>query len=1141
MDKIFEKDFKNIEEINEILGRANKSTNLKEICTLLGKISNNFKNLSWKNDEKDLIRNVHGLRNPYIQNKYNEKGAKIDFEILVHLDGVKAYFFQDNKLNQLNDDNLIKNVKGSILILIKKIKLVIDDFNGSKKQTNNQDLGFLLSICSYINDQKSIKSILFEFDSLKNNIGAINLDQKDSRYFLGSFLIKIGEISKKFSDIILNNNPEIKKLFSYLYSYRIIVAKTNCLSDTNDKRLNHIHFFLELKINDLICILQKIEGKIKFDCLIEPFYTFDFEISNELDDVSFYLCLGSVYLEEEHEKLSLSLTEEEKVKKEIESRNYFKINNVFSEKDLKKNQEDNCTLLKDVEVFDMAKKDLEKSYQNIDKWVQNSFLNSIIRILNEFEKRIEPYLSKLNLSKYPCLNGLLDFIKNHTIIQKDNDSKPQVKKLNIKLEFNDTDIKFLQDFFNTAKEFKNGIDLKNEILTIQKEWLDEKERKKELLEKYSSKFKFVKVNRENLLLIHSELEYFCSLYDKFDDFSDINTRIINTSFVITGEYLKNFYLLIEKGNFKEFNLRNHSIWIDDWKKAKKFRDDMIHNKKLDLKTKKEYKEFYDRIKNITKGWEKDFGFLIFKLGLNSSARFGTDDLRLYNDPDLLEKKYESLFSIYKNMLVLNRNFNSLGVKEIYEKIKNDLNTIEDEHIDFKFNIIWQLSLAEKNLNNYEKVVECLLIILRDLDKIKDEKQQIYLECCYKFDLSIAYIELSQFMKAWETADKVEQISKKVFDFSSWFIMSLPTKAKSNYELGFRDLSVKSNELSLFKYLNSVYTLSLPPILVIRTKCEITYEIATFYIHNFEIGKSESFLNYLNMLIKENEYILKNALGQQIVTYLSMESILMLKINILKCLFYEKKQSENYKNFYSICLDSIEDYYKFQNFDYTFNFDILFFKVYKKIDLNFKENNILDKFNFDSITLDKLNNNILVAYRDILINFYLSRIRFNNFETVLPILNYHINGLKKFCQFYIIFICKKKITPDKNNLSLETAIELYYLFDILIKYHLENPIKSKTINDEIHSKLEYDFKLVSNNLKAFIKGYECKKIDIRDFFNISYKNSLEKEIDKLNDQRKENILSYDRNLIDLHVNFRESLEKMDFFISDNKKFLLISKK
>ena len=75
--------------------------NLMDTCSFIGNL---MKNISWKEDNPEYIRNKHGFRSRWIKkpNKLNSDGARINFEMLSHL---KHLNIQDDWIQNFVKEN----------------------------------------------------------------------------------------------------------------------------------------------------------------------------------------------------------------------------------------------------------------------------------------------------------------------------------------------------------------------------------------------------------------------------------------------------------------------------------------------------------------------------------------------------------------------------------------------------------------------------------------------------------------------------------------------------------------------------------------------------------------------------------------------------------------------------------------------------------------------------------------------------------------------------------------------------------------------------------------------------------------------------------------------------------------------------
>ncbi|MDF2966001.1 MAG: hypothetical protein K0Q51_1389 [Rickettsiaceae bacterium] len=270
-----------IEEIlKEISNNRIMLKNLVQIGELLDKIS-------WQENNPDCIRNKHGYRSRYKEqgNKKNLYGAKIDFEMLGYLQKIKQYSEGPEAYTYINFLYYegLSQTRSSLEVLQKKIRFILSDESKASslmdrerdKLSDDNDLGYLKKLLAYLNDRECISKLIDLV--LKNDeemLTNLNFNGLESRYELGFFFVKLGEISKKISEYLKPDESTgflLNTLFTKLGHYRQLIKSNPCIIYKDHKSLAEIiASFLNIKpdlsnlLNEIIKLLRdkitNIEG-----------------------------------------------------------------------------------------------------------------------------------------------------------------------------------------------------------------------------------------------------------------------------------------------------------------------------------------------------------------------------------------------------------------------------------------------------------------------------------------------------------------------------------------------------------------------------------------------------------------------------------------------------------------------------------------------------------------------------------------------------------------------------------------------------------------------------------------------------------------------------------------------------------------
>jgi hypothetical protein len=177
--------------------------NFIETCSLIGNLT---KNISWKEDNPEYIRNKHGFRSRWVKkpNKLNSDGARINFEILSHLN---CLHIQEDWIQTFLMENF-DYVKLSFNCLKKKIHFILNDclFATTCSEQDEQCLSGLIRFLAFVHIKECIEKLKAILNKLNEESVNLNLNDKIHRFYLGYLLVNIGEIT---SEMIQCIKPEI--------------------------------------------------------------------------------------------------------------------------------------------------------------------------------------------------------------------------------------------------------------------------------------------------------------------------------------------------------------------------------------------------------------------------------------------------------------------------------------------------------------------------------------------------------------------------------------------------------------------------------------------------------------------------------------------------------------------------------------------------------------------------------------------------------------------------------------------------------------------------------------------------------------------------------------------------------------------
>ena len=180
--------------------------NLMDTCSFIGNL---MKNISWKEDNPEYIRNKHGFRSRWIKkpNKLNSDGARINFEMLSHL---KHLHNQDDWIQNFLKENF-DFFKLSFICLKNKIDIILNDCL-TMPINHGQDelyLNGLIRFLAFVNMKECIEKLKAVLNQLNEDGVKLNLKDKIHRFYLGYLLVNIGEIT---SEMIQPENDKARNI-----------------------------------------------------------------------------------------------------------------------------------------------------------------------------------------------------------------------------------------------------------------------------------------------------------------------------------------------------------------------------------------------------------------------------------------------------------------------------------------------------------------------------------------------------------------------------------------------------------------------------------------------------------------------------------------------------------------------------------------------------------------------------------------------------------------------------------------------------------------------------------------------------------------------------------------------------------------
>ncbi len=177
--------------------------NFIDTCSLIGNL---MKNMSWKEDNPEYIRNKHGFRSRWVKkpNKLNSDGARINFEILSYLNCLHT---QEDWIQNFLMENF-DYVKLSFNCLKKKIHFILNDcsFATTCSEQDEQCFSGLIRFLAFVHLKECIEKLKATLNKLNGESVNLNLNDKIHRFYLGYLLVNIGEIT---SEMIQCIKPEI--------------------------------------------------------------------------------------------------------------------------------------------------------------------------------------------------------------------------------------------------------------------------------------------------------------------------------------------------------------------------------------------------------------------------------------------------------------------------------------------------------------------------------------------------------------------------------------------------------------------------------------------------------------------------------------------------------------------------------------------------------------------------------------------------------------------------------------------------------------------------------------------------------------------------------------------------------------------
>ncbi len=289
-DLRLQKDLKTIMDLHRLLNSLILDTiEDSELVLQLKEIGSYMEQISWKEDEKECIRNKHGYRNRHKDsgNNINEEGAKFDFEALSRLkdlahDPDKSYLLLGDKgLLKQSLDTLTRKTQYLLAYyydnLSNEQKCQIPSLTAQTRQpAQNDDVGFLKVMAAFYHDRQCLRRLitfLDDFDSQK--YGDLDLHDPIRRYQLGYFFTQFGEISKEISEFIkpehnlksAEKNPT-RFLFGKLGKFRQIIKDRPWVVSGNDHSiLQNMLIRFQLSTTSLRSLLRELVDRIESTCI----------------------------------------------------------------------------------------------------------------------------------------------------------------------------------------------------------------------------------------------------------------------------------------------------------------------------------------------------------------------------------------------------------------------------------------------------------------------------------------------------------------------------------------------------------------------------------------------------------------------------------------------------------------------------------------------------------------------------------------------------------------------------------------------------------------------------------------------------------------------------------------------------------